>query len=194
MAKIEKIIPFFLRWETSVVRKEDESLEQLFERARLKGRANDPLDHGGPTMCGVTIGAYEAYCKQKGYPKPTVVRLFNIDLTAWIDVLDTLFWQPWKADLIQNQSVAEICVDWGWASGTRTSVKQVQRLLGVAADGVVGPKTLAAINSMAPMSLFYRIREARVQFVKAIVRRNPSQKKWLNGWLNRINDIKFSEE
>ena len=27
---------------------------------------------------GVTIGTYEAYCRKKGYPKPTVERLKNI--------------------------------------------------------------------------------------------------------------------
>ena len=194
MAKIDNIIPFFLKWETSVVRKKDETLEELFERARQKGWANDPLDHGGATMCGVTIGAYRTYCRQKGYPIPTAQRLHDINFEQWKDVLALLFWQPWKADSIHSQSVAEICVDWGWASGTKTSVKQVQRLLGVTADGIVGPVTLAAINGTAPLSLFYRIREARVDFANAIVRRNPSQRKWLRGWLNRINDIPFSEE
>ena len=38
----------------------------------------DSDDLGVTTNMGVTIGTYEAYCRKKGYPKPTVERLKNI--------------------------------------------------------------------------------------------------------------------
>lgn len=62
-------------------------------------------------------------------------------------------------------------------------------MLGVTADGIVGPKTLAAINSQDPKELFTKVYNARAAHFNAIVKNNPSQKKWLKGWMNRINYI-----
>lgn len=67
----------------------------------------------------------------------------------------------------------------------------MQRVLGVTADGVVGEVTLGAINRAEPRELFERIKAERIAFVEAIVKRTPSQKVFLKGWKNRINDIKY---
>ena len=101
-----------------------------------------------------------------------------------------MYWDRWKADSITSQSLAEILVDWIWASGI-TGIKRPQRLLGLADDGIVGPKTLAAVNAAGSSRIFNKIKADRVKFCNEIVARKPSQKKWLAGWLNRINDIKF---
>lgn len=58
MADVNKLAPFILQWEGGFV--------------------NDSDDLGVTTNMGVTIGTYEAYCRKKGYPKPTVERLKNI--------------------------------------------------------------------------------------------------------------------
>ena len=80
-------------------------------------------------------------------------------------------------------------VDWVWASGQGIGIKRVQKLLGVTADGIVGPKTLAAVNNADPKELFTKVYNARAAHFNAIVKANPSQKKWLKGWMNRINYI-----
>jgi len=59
-------------------------------------------------------------------------------------------------------------------------------------DGIVGSKTMAALNSQNPAEFFVRIKDERIKFVEDIVRRNPTQGRFLKGWKNRINDIKFS--
>lgn len=182
MAKIDEIIPFFLHFETGV-NKRYLSLPpaQIFEQARKTGFANDPDDAGGATMCGITIGTYKAYCRSKGYPVPTVTRLRNISYEQWRDVLKTLFWDKWKADEIKSQPLANILVDWVWASGS-SGIKIPQRILGVKQDGVVGPKTMAALNASDPKRLFDEIHNARIKFVNDIVARKPSQKKFIKGW------------
>ena len=38
---------------------------------------------------------------------------------------------------------------------------------------------------------FADIHAARLKFVENIVRRDPTQDRFLKGWKNRINDIKF---
>lgn len=95
MADVNKLVPFILRWEGGFV--------------------NDPDDLGGATNKGVTIATYEAYCKKKGYPKPTVERLKNLTQEEWTEILKTMYWDRWKADEIKSQSVANILVDWVWA-------------------------------------------------------------------------------
>lgn len=109
------------------------------------------------------------------------------------DHLPWRLFNPFMADSITNQSVANICVDWAWASGTGTAIRKVQSLVGVKEDGIVGVQTLSAINKANQRRLFSKIKSARLQFVEAIVRRDPTQKENLKGWRNRINALSFAE-
>lgn len=172
MANVNRLVPFILKWEGGFV--------------------NDPDDLGGATNRGVTIGTYEAYCHRKGYPKPTVERLKNLTEEEWTEIMKTMYWDRWKADLIRSQSVANILVDWVWASGAH-GIKIPQRLLGVDVDGIVGAKTLAAVNGKNPRELFDRIKMARFDFIEDICRSRPANNKFKRGWMNRLNDLKFEE-
>jgi len=140
-------------------------------------------------MVGITIGTFRAYRRYKGRGTASVQDLKNITYKEWRDVVHTLFWSKWKADLINDQAVANMLVDWVWASGQGIGIKRVQKILGVTADGIVGPKTLAAVNAANPAELVKKVYDARVAHFNAIVRNNPSQKKWLKGWLNRVNYV-----
>ena len=170
MADVNKLVPFILHWEGGFV--------------------NDPDDMGGATNKGVTLSTYTAYCRKKGYPVPTVERLKNISEREWTEILKTMYWDRWKADRIVNQSVADILVDWVWASGVH-GVKRVQKLLGVSVDGIVGNQTLAAVNSRDAKELFYAIKAERIRFIDEICKARPANEKFRKGWLNRINNLKF---
>lgn len=170
MADVTKLVPFILQWEGGFV--------------------DDPDDLGGATNRGVTIGTYATYCKKKGYPVPTVERLKNLSDKDWTEILKTLYWDRWKADNIKSQSVANILVDWVWASGVN-GIKIPQQLLGVTVDGIVGTKTLSALNARNPQELFKEIKEARVQFIEDICRKRPANNKFKKGWLNRINSLQY---
>ncbi len=190
MADFRKLIPFILKWAAGVVQRNGETVEALFERARKTGWSDHPLDKGGATMCDVTLKTYIVYCRRKGLPEPDKERLRNIPFTHWMDILKSAYWDMWKADLINNQSIADILVDWVWASGG-ASIKAAQRVIGVNPDGIIGHATVMAVNSQDPGIIFPRLHDARIEYVQEIVRRNPDQKIWLKGWMNRINDIKF---
>lgn len=187
MATIDKYIPIVLRWEASVSLKQNETLEQAFNRAKKTGFSNDPKDNGGATMVGVTIGTYRSYCKYKGKKSPTIDQLKNISYKEWRDIIHTMYWSKWKADLIEDQNVANMLVDWVWMSGQGVGIKKVQKLLNLTQDGIVGPKTLKAVNETD--NLLKLVYNARAAHFNQIVRSNPSQKKWLKGWMNRINYI-----
>ena len=172
MANIDKLAPFILRWEGGFV--------------------NDPVDKGGATNMGVTIGTWRSV----GYDKDgdgdiDVDDLHLLDKEDVIErVLRPHYWNRWRADEILNQSVANILVDWVWASGTH-GIKRPQRILGVTPDGIVGPKTIAAVNSMDPMELHFRIKNNRIKFIDEICQRDPSQERFRKGWLNRINALVY---
>lgn len=172
MADIHKLASFILSWEGGFV--------------------DDPLDRGGATNLGVTLSTW----RQVGYDK-TGDGIIDIDdlrlLTpeeVIFQVLKPHYWDRWRADEIKNQSLANILVDWVWASGVH-GIKIPQRILGVAADGVVGEQTLQALHNRPAQTLFNQIQEARLQFVDQIVRNDPRQKRFLNGWKNRINALRF---
>lgn len=187
MATIDKYIPIVLRWEASVSLKQNETLEQAFNRAKKTGFSNDPKDNGGATMVGVTIGTYRSYCRYKGKKSPTIDQLKNISYKEWRDIIHTMYWSKWKADLIEDQNVANMLVDWVWMSGQGVGIKKVQKLLNLTQDGIVGPKTLKAVNETD--NLLKLVYNARAAHFNQIVKSNPSQKKWLKGWMNRINYI-----
>ena len=189
MARVENIVPFILKWETGTTGI-GLTNEQLFEKAKLKGFANDPDDLGGATMCGVTLATFAEYCRRKGYPRPTIVRLKAIKYKEWLEILKTMFWDKWKADQINNESIALILVDWVWGSG-KYGITIPQKAIGVTADGIVGPKTIAAVNAKDPKQLFDLIRKERLAYIERICRSRPINLKYKRGWLNRLNDIKF---
>ncbi len=175
MADVKKLAPIILKWEGGFV--------------------NDPDDLGGATNMGVTIATW----KSVGYDKDgdgdidvTDLKLLTVD-DVINKVLKPHYWDRWKADQINNQSIANILVDWVWGSGTH-GVKRPQKLLGVVADGIVGVKTLTALNSYPNQEeLFDIIKEDRKKFIDEICISRPTNNKFKKGWLNRINDYKYFE-
>lgn len=170
MADISKLAPIILKWEGGFV--------------------NDPVDKGGATNMGITIATW----RQVGYDKDgdgdiDVQDMKILDKKDFERVL-RIYWDRWKADKINNQSLANILVDWVWGSGA-WGIKIPQRILNVAQDGIVGKGTLAAVNSADPQKLFNQLYAARVNFLDGIVVRNPSQKRFIKGWKNRLADFKF---
>lgn len=167
MAQIDILVPFILKWEGGFV--------------------NHKHDRGGATNKGVTLATWQHYCRSKG-KVGDIASLKKMTNEEWTDILREYAWDVWKADKIESQRVANICVDWSWGSGPKV-IKKVQKLLGVTADGVVGPKTLAAINGHSADALFGKIKETRTKFYHGIVKNDPTQAVFLRGWLNRLEDI-----
>ena len=152
------------------------------------GFVNHPNDLGHATNMGVTIQTYRDFFGQD----KTIKDLKNMSYGAWCHIMKVGYWDKCKADKIDNQSLAELIADWCVNSGT-TAIRRVQEIVGCKPDGIVGPITLSLINSNDPKSLHERIWNARHQHYINIVKRNPSQKVFMNGWMNRLNQFKFEE-
>ena len=185
MADIERFIPFLILFEAGVDNKRSLTAEELFRKARASGFSCDPDDRGGATMIGVTLATFSDYRRLRRMAVPDVAALRNISYAEWLDILKTMFWDRWLADSIRSQPVAEMLVDWVWTSGAY-GIREPQRLLGVKADGIVGPKTIAAVNSSDPAALFDMLKGARISYTERICRSRPANRKFRRGWLRRI--------
>jgi len=170
MADITKLSPIILKWEG--------------------GFCNDPKDKGGATNMGVTIATWKAQGYDKDKDKDIDVNDLKLLTKADFEFMLKKYWDKWKADNINNQSVANILVDWAWGSG-KWGIIIPQRILKVQDDGIVGQQTLSVLNNVNQKGLFDRIFEERQKFLNGIVKNNPSQKRFIKGWLNRLNDFKF---
>ena len=157
------------------------------------GWSVDPRDKGnvggGCTMSGVTLATFRSvYVNKK-----TCADLKKLTNAQWNLIFRVKYWQRWKADEIKNQSIANLLVDWLWVSGA-WGIKYPQRVLGVVDDGIVGAKTIAAINNYKNQEqLFNKLWAKRKAHFEGIVSANPSQKVFLKGWLNRLNAFKFKK-
>ena len=130
------------------------------------GFVNDPADKGGAT-------------------NKDLKNLSDEDATA---IMKKHYWDRWKADQIKDQRVANTLVDWLWCSGA-WGIKIPQKILGLKVDGIVGEKTITAVNN-APANFLQTLYKERQEFLERIAKTNPTQKRFLKGWMNRMNDLK----
>lgn len=174
MANSKILVPFIKSWEGGFV--------------------NDPDDAGGATNQGITLTTYRSWYEHEyGYPISSIdalSHLKSISDNEWHDIFKEQFWDRFQADKIVSQPVANILVDWLWASGPKI-IKRVQRLLGVDADGIVGPRTLAAINSTSDLTLFVKLKKDRAAYINEICRTRKANLKFRQGWLNRLYSITY---
>ena len=148
---------------------------------------DDPNDYGGATNSGVTLSTFRDVFGQD----KTKEDLKNMTDEQWRAVMKGI-WDKCGGDSIKNQSVAEIYVDWCINSGV-SKIKMVQQMVGTPADGIVGPKTIAAINRANQQVLHRQIKLARAKRYIAQIEARPFNMDNFNGWFNRIIDFNYSK-
>jgi len=115
-----------------------------------------PLDPGGATNMGIT----EEVARRVGYKGR--MQDLPVDLAKRIYLEE--YWKPVRAEELPP-AVRYAVFDAAVNSGVKQSVLWLQRALGVADDGVFGPKTLEAANAANPDALRARIIAQRLRFL-----------------------------
>jgi lysozyme family protein len=160
------------------------------------GISNDPADRGGLTKWGVTQATYDRYRKAVGLPPQSVVKMTEPEMK---EIYCRFYWQPVRGDEFAYP-LALALFDTGVNMGVGTAIKLLQRAINdllpqqkwVAVDGVLGEQTLRAAKTLDPRRLALQLCNRREERYHAIVRANPTQQKFLKGWLNRLNDLRRS--
>ena len=150
------------------------------------GYVNDPDDPGGATNKGITHKTYDAWRKSKGLPQKDVRGISDADVDA---IYHERYWVAGKCDALPwpaSGAHFDACVN----HGLRNAAKLLQRAARVADDGKIGPMTLGAVRAAQPDELVNRMLWARLAFYEAIARRRTASRKFLLGWLSRVNYLR----
>lgn len=161
---------------------------------------NNRNDPGGRTYGGI---AQNIFPKWEGFTwlmswisrngEPRWNQQFK-ELDPLVTKFFTDLWYKNQFDKLRSQEIADIFFDWFVntikvyaQTGSSVPVKEVQKIIGVTADGVMGPKTVNAINAQNQDRLFDAIKSARKNFYERLVRQNASLAEFLPGWLSRLD-------
>jgi lysozyme family protein len=141
------------------------------------GYSNDPLDPGGETRYGIS---------KRSYPEVDIKKLTRLDA---LEIYRRDFWGKAKCNLMKYP-LSMVHFDCAVNSGVHQAAVLLQRALGVADDGNIGPKTLAAIQQADADVLATLAIDEREHFYRALVQRTPQLSRFLAGWINRIESLR----
>lgn len=155
------------------------SPDTIIRRCILKwegGYSDHEADRGGETKWGIS---------EKSYPTLDIASL-TIDDAVKIAKRD--YWDLLRLDEVADPRVQSKIFDMAFNMGTGRTAKLVQSAVGVVTDGIVGEKTLKAINRMTGTKLVAELVDRHMGRYIDIVIGNPSQLVFLKGWYRRALD------
>lgn len=147
----------------------DEAFAALIESEG--GYSNNPSDHGGETMWGVTARVARAH----GYAGP----MRDLPLDTAKAIAKSEYWDVYRCDDMPPRVAFQV-FDAAYNGGH--PVEWLQRAAGVKTDGVIGPVTLAAVNAADPGIICMRLNAYRLQYMASL----PSWPTFGRGWARRI--------
>lgn len=147
--------------------------DQCFDKviSHEGGYVNNPKDPGGETKFGIS---------KRAYPDIDIANL-TLDRAKAIYLRD--YWQRARCDELPP-SIAYLVFDCAVNSGIGQSIRFLQRAVGVADDGVIGPMTIAAVNRLDAESIGGRFLGQRLEFMTKLTTWDMFGK----GWSRRIAD------
>lgn len=162
---------------------------------REGGYSNRKNDRGGETNLGITDrldGKIDGKIDVDGDGVGDVaVKDLTQEQAAQVYARD--FWNPIRGGQLPPP-LDMLTFDVAVNSGVKTAIKNLQKALGVLDDGDFGNDTLTAVKTCDLAATVKRFLTIRSEFYKAIVRHNPSQKEFLNGWLGRVAVLQTQAE
>jgi len=140
-------------------------------------------DLGGQTYAGIARNYHPGW---EGWKLIDRSELDNPQLTQEVrEFYQQEFWRRCSGDKIENQQIAESIFDFSVNAGLRTATKLAQLVVDAIPDGIIGPKTLAKLNDCDDELFISKFALAKITRYTEICKRNPAQKKFLLGWINR---------
>lgn len=140
------------------------------------GYVNHPNDPGGETNWGITV----AVARQHGYTGS--MRDLSQDVARRI--YKAAYWDKVQADALPAK-VRYAVFDAAVNSGPGQAARWLQRALGVADDGRIGPITIAYARQADPEALVMKMLAQRLRFMTSLT----AWSSFSRGWARRIADL-----
>lgn len=188
---LKKYVKFQKKWEGGLSRDKRDSASKNPNPLEYKGKT------GWHTNQGITYSTWNKYHPDddEGF--------FKMTDEQWFEIFKNGYWDNVKGDELPF-SIAVYVTGIAWGSGPNKARRNLQMALnmighGLAVDGIIGPKTLNAVKASNERKLFDALVRIRRSFFYIITnpdnatddktrKRFSNNSKFLNGWLNRLED------
>lgn len=146
------------------------------------GFVDHPKDPGGATNKGVTQATYDGWRDRQGKGRRSVRFITDEEL---VSIYRRDFWDVVRGGDLPpgvNYAVFDFAVN----SGNKRAARYLQKVVGVAQDGRIGPNTLSATRSKDPAAVIDQLCDDRLAFMRSL-RIWPTFGK---GWRRRVDDVR----
>lgn len=150
-----------------------EAIERVL--AHEGGYVDHPSDPGGATNYGITERVARAY-GYKGHMR-------NLPRATAVDIYRQQYWAPVRGDELPF-AVAFQVFDAAVNHGVGNATRWLQRAVGVAEDGRLGPISVGAVRAADPAVLILKFNEIRLKFYASL----STFTTFGRGWSRRLAD------
>jgi lysozyme family protein len=144
------------------------------------GYVNHPADPGGMTNLGVTKAVWEEWVGRESSEKE--MRSLTPEMVA--PLYRRKYWDKIQGDNLPD-GVDYAVFDFAVNSGPGRAAKFLQELVGVKADGAIGPMTLVAVSKKEPYELIKAYNAKRQAFLESL----PTFATFGKGWSTRVAGV-----
>lgn len=167
-----------------------DGMQILFERLldREGGFVDHPADRGGPTNMGITLRALSDWMGREA----TVDELRGLSREAVHAIYRSRYWNDPRFYWVEHdfpEVLLELLLDMSVHHGPSTTIRILQRIIGVQVDGILGAVTAGAARQKHPGELMADLVKERLELFGEIISDDPSQAAFALGWMRRVGEF-----
>lgn len=152
---------------------------RFLQQPRIEGGyVDDPADPGGPTHYGITLATYRQHINPRG----TCKALRRMPLSVAERIYRETYWSAVRGDDLPA-GLDLMTFDFGVNSGPKRAVTLLQRALGVADDGKLGPVSLQAAQHAHPAQTIAAYADRRRAYLRSL----KTYARFGRGWEYRVS-------
>lgn len=163
-------------------------LDEIFKHEG--GYVDHPKDPGGATNMGIThktLARWRNVSPWYNLPKSEVKNLTKAEAAK---IYEANYWKAVRGDDLPS-GVDCYTMDFGVNSGPNRAIRELQAVLKVTVDGVIGPNTLKALKEADPFEVVAGLHSRRMAFLRGLKTWGTFGK----GWSRRTESVlKLSQE